>query len=132
MPSQHRRSVPGPFAYEMLQRPHLAVGAFPGTQQPQRERFHVLTRHIRHEEPAQIDLGPALLGRLREAGGEGSMIGGEFLPTLEEGNLWIRATMPSTISLEAGVPSVAIVPVGMTRFRERLPQLRQSPANGGA
>ncbi len=33
-------------------------------------------------------------------------LGGEFLPTLEEGNLWIRATMPPTISLEAGVPFV--------------------------
>jgi cobalt-zinc-cadmium resistance protein CzcA len=28
--------------------------------------------------------------------------GAEFLPALEEGNLWIRATMPPTISLEAG------------------------------
>jgi cobalt-zinc-cadmium resistance protein CzcA len=36
----------------------------------------------------------------------GSRLGGEFLPALEEGNLWIRATMPSTISLEAGVPIV--------------------------
>ena len=33
-------------------------------------------------------------------------LGGEFLPTLEEGNLWIRATMPPTISLEAGMPVV--------------------------
>ncbi len=31
-------------------------------------------------------------------------LGTEFLPHLEEGNLWIRATMPSTISLEAGMP----------------------------
>ena len=29
-------------------------------------------------------------------------LGVEFLPKLEEGNLWIRATMPSTISLEEG------------------------------
>jgi heavy metal efflux system protein len=29
-------------------------------------------------------------------------LGSEFLPTLEEGNLWIRATLPPTISLEAG------------------------------
>lgn len=29
-------------------------------------------------------------------------LGLEFLPKLEEGNLWIRATLPSTISLEAG------------------------------
>jgi len=33
-------------------------------------------------------------------------IGSEFLPTLEEGNLWIRATMPPTISLEAGMKKV--------------------------
>jgi cobalt-zinc-cadmium resistance protein CzcA len=33
-------------------------------------------------------------------------LGGEFLPVLEEGNLWIRASMPPTISLEAGMPVV--------------------------
>ncbi len=43
----------------------------------------------------------------------GSRLGSEFLPTLEEGNLWIRATMPPTISLEAGMPIV-------TRIREML------------
>ena len=31
-----------------------------------------------------------------------STIGLEFLPKLEEGNMWIRATMPSSISLETG------------------------------
>jgi cobalt-zinc-cadmium resistance protein CzcA len=30
------------------------------------------------------------------------LLGLEFLPKLEEGNLWIRATLPSTISLEEG------------------------------
>ncbi len=30
------------------------------------------------------------------------MLGLEFLPKLEEGNLWIRATLPATISLEEG------------------------------
>jgi cobalt-zinc-cadmium resistance protein CzcA len=40
-------------------------------------------------------------------------LGGEFLPVLEEGNLWIRATMPPTISLEAGMPVV-------TRLRQIL------------
>ena len=29
-------------------------------------------------------------------------LGLEFLPNLEEGNLWIRATMPPSISLEEG------------------------------
>ncbi|MDE2330575.1 MAG: efflux RND transporter permease subunit [Bradyrhizobium sp.] len=53
------------------------------------------------------------LGRLRTAitiGGiflalsflAASQLGSEFLPALEEGNLWIRAALPPTISLEAG------------------------------
>src|SRR6185312_84006 len=33
-------------------------------------------------------------------------LGLEFLPKLEEGNLWIRATLPSTISLDEGNPYV--------------------------
>jgi len=33
-------------------------------------------------------------------------LGAEFLPALEEGNLGIRATMPPTITLEAGMPIV--------------------------
>ena len=33
-------------------------------------------------------------------------LGSEFLPALEEGNLWIRASMPPTISLEAGSQKV--------------------------
>jgi cobalt-zinc-cadmium resistance protein CzcA len=36
----------------------------------------------------------------------GSRLGNEFLPKLEEGNMWIRATLPPTISLEAGQPAV--------------------------
>jgi cobalt-zinc-cadmium resistance protein CzcA len=36
----------------------------------------------------------------------GSRLGSEFLPTLEEGNLWIRASMPPTLSLDAGMPLV--------------------------
>jgi len=32
----------------------------------------------------------------------GHFLGLEFLPKLEEGNLWIRATLPSTISLQEG------------------------------
>lgn len=32
--------------------------------------------------------------------------GSEFLPTLEEGNMWIRASLPPTISLESGMPVV--------------------------
>jgi cobalt-zinc-cadmium resistance protein CzcA len=35
-----------------------------------------------------------------------STLGAEFLPVLEEGNLWVRATMPGTISLEEGNSTV--------------------------
>ncbi len=34
-------------------------------------------------------------------------LGTEFLPKLEEGNLWIRALLPPTITIEAGMDSVA-------------------------
>jgi cobalt-zinc-cadmium resistance protein CzcA len=40
-------------------------------------------------------------------------LGSEFLPALEEGNLWIRASMPPTVSLEAAMPYV-------TKMREIL------------
>lgn len=33
-------------------------------------------------------------------------LGSEFLPTLEEGNYWIRATLPPTLSLDSGVTYV--------------------------
>jgi cobalt-zinc-cadmium resistance protein CzcA len=37
----------------------------------------------------------------------GARLGTEFLPKLEEGNMWIRALLPPTITLEAGMDSVA-------------------------
>jgi cobalt-zinc-cadmium resistance protein CzcA len=37
----------------------------------------------------------------------GMRLGTEFLPKLEEGNLWVRAVMPPTITLEAGMEAVA-------------------------
>src|SRR4051812_14844164 len=39
----------------------------------------------------------------------GLRLGTEFLPKLEEGNLWIRAVMPPTITLEAGMETVAAI-----------------------
>lgn len=47
------------------------------------------------------------IGFLLVAGLLLSRIGTEFLPALEEGNLWIRASMPPTISLEAGEDKVS-------------------------
>jgi len=37
----------------------------------------------------------------------GSRLGNEFLPKLEEGNMWIRAMLPPTVTLDAGMTSVA-------------------------
>jgi heavy metal efflux system protein len=37
----------------------------------------------------------------------GTRLGTEFLPKLEEGNLWIRAVMPPTITLDGGMETVA-------------------------
>jgi cobalt-zinc-cadmium resistance protein CzcA len=47
------------------------------------------------------------LGFLILSVGAATRLGTEFLPKLEEGNLWIRAVMPPTIALEAGKDTVA-------------------------
>ena len=62
----------------------------------------------------------------------GSRLGSEFLPTLEEGNLWIRATMPPTISLEAGMPFVTKIREILLRHPEVVTVVSQHgrPDNG--
>ena len=62
----------------------------------------------------------------------GWRLGGEFLPTLEEGNLWIRATMPPTISLEAGMPMVNRMREILGRYPEVITVVSQHgrPDNG--
>ena len=45
-------------------------------------------------------------------------LGTEFLPKLDEGNLWIRATMPATISIEAGAPKVSRIREILSEFPE--------------
>src|SRR5581483_4241833 len=47
------------------------------------------------------------LGFLAVCGLLALRLGTEFLPKLEEGNMWIRALLPPTITLEAGMQSVA-------------------------
>ena len=49
-----------------------------------------------------------------------SQLGSEFLPHLEEGNLWIRATMPASISLEASDTYVN----GMRKVIRGYPEVR--------
>jgi cobalt-zinc-cadmium resistance protein CzcA len=62
----------------------------------------------------------------------GSRLGSEFLPTLEEGNLWIRASMPPTLSLEAGIPFVARMREILLRHPEVITVVSQHgrPDNG--
>jgi len=62
----------------------------------------------------------------------GSRLGSEFLPALEEGNLWIRASMPPTISLEAGEPIVAKIRRILLRYPEVITVVSQHgrPDNG--
>jgi heavy metal efflux system protein len=62
----------------------------------------------------------------------GSRLGSEFLPALEEGNLWIRAAMPPTISLEAGMPVVNRIREVLMRHPEAITVVSQHgrPDNG--
>jgi heavy metal efflux system protein len=59
-------------------------------------------------------------------------LGTEFLPHLEEGNLWIRAAMPPTISLEAGIPYVNRIREILLRHPEVITVVSQHgrPDNG--
>lgn len=47
-----------------------------------------------------------------------SNLGAEFLPALEEGNLWVRATMPTTISLQEGNATVNRIRRALLEFPE--------------
>jgi len=59
-------------------------------------RFALSHRHL------IVGLGVAFLALAAFCG---SRLGSEFLPQLEEGNFWIRASMPTTLSLEDGEAS---------------------------
>lgn len=78
------------------------------------ERDTLIVRGLRHAYRTMLDV--AVARRAVTLGGMALMIvlavfalrslGLEFLPHLEEGNLWIRGTMPPTISLEEAEPYV--------------------------
>ena len=59
-------------------------------------------------------------------------IGSEFLPTLEEGNLWIRVTLPPTITLESGMPIVNRIRAIIANHPEMITTVSQHgrPDNG--
>ncbi len=78
------------------------------TRMEERETWLVRRLHAAYVPIMRV----ALANRLLSLGGMAVLLvvcalctralGLEFLPKLEEGNLWIRATMPTSISLEAG------------------------------
>ena len=68
-----------------------------------RRVYRPVLRFSLRRRPVTIAIGFVFL---LVSGFLGSRLGSEFLPTLEEGNLWIRASMPPTLSLEAGMPFV--------------------------
>ena len=55
------------------------------------------------------------------------LLGGEFMPKLEEGNFWIRATLPTSISLEQSAKYVG----PDARHPARLPERRQRAVQRG-
>ena len=59
-------------------------------------------------------------------------LGSEFLPALEEGNLWIRASMPPTMGLESGEPATTKMREILLRHPEVLHVVSQHgrPDNG--
>jgi cobalt-zinc-cadmium resistance protein CzcA len=59
-------------------------------------------------------------------------LGSEFLPALEEGNFWIRASMPPTLSLDAGIAASARMREILLRHPEVLTVVSQHgrPDNG--
>jgi heavy metal efflux system protein len=61
-----------------------------------------------------------------------SRLGSEFLPALEEGNFWIRAAMPPTLSLEAGTEATRKMREIMLRHPEVITVVSQHgrPDNG--
>ena len=82
-----------------------------------------------NNRPVTIAIGLVFLGI---SGFLGSRLGSEFLPTLEEGNLWIRASMPPTLSLEAGMPIVNEIRKILLRHPEVITVVSQHgrPDNG--
>jgi heavy metal efflux system protein len=63
----------------------------------------ILPLAVRHSRRSAIIAAAFLL----VTGLAATRLGTEFLPKLEEGNMWIRAAMPPTIALDAGVDTVA-------------------------
>src|SRR5207244_8876766 len=107
-------AFPGAVISTFTVTPVLASVLLPETMQ-EVETF--LVRGIRNVYQALLPLavrnarvaGGIALAFLLLVGGLGARLGTEFLPKLEEGNMWIRAVMPPTINLESGMEAVAAI-----------------------
>ncbi|MBS0481967.1 MAG: efflux RND transporter permease subunit [Proteobacteria bacterium] len=103
--------------------PVLAAILLPDRLSEVETRFVAWLR--RHYEPAAafaqanivLTLGSAGLAILLAFAGLRTL-GVEFLPHLEEGNLYIRASLPPSISLEAGQPAVNAIRRTLARYPE--------------
>ena len=94
-----------------------------------RRAYTPVLRWSLNHGPVTIAVGLVFLGI---SGFLGSHLGSEFLPTLEEGNLWIRASMPPTLSLDAGMPIVNQIREILLRHPEVITVVSQHgrPDNG--
>jgi len=79
--------------------------------------------------PVAVTVGIVFLGL---SGLAASRLGSEFLPALEEGNFWIRAAMPPTLSLDAGTAATGKMREILLRHPEVLTVVSQHgrPDNG--
>jgi cobalt-zinc-cadmium resistance protein CzcA len=94
-----------------------------------RQIYTPVLRWSLRNRPITIAIGCVFLAI---SGFLGLHLGSEFLPTLEEGNLWIRASMPPTLSLEAGIPTVSQIREALLRYPEVITVVSQHgrPDNG--
>jgi len=94
-----------------------------------RQAYSPLLRWALRRRMLVVGLG---LGFLLVAGLMIRPLGSEFLPALEEGNFWIRASMPLTMSLDAGTEATRTMREILLRHPEVLTVVSQHgrPDNG--
>jgi heavy metal efflux system protein len=94
-----------------------------------RASYTPLLRWALQHTTIAIALGVAFLAL---SGVMASRLGSEFLPALEEGNFWIRASMPPTISLDAGTQATGKMRAILLRHPEIITVVSQHgrPDNG--
>ena len=82
-----------------------------------------------HHRKTMLAIG---LGFLALIGLLGTKLGSEFLPHLEEGNLWIRVAMPPSMGLDAGTPATRKLREVLMRHPEIITTVSQHgrPDNG--